>query len=240
MKLSRNSTTEKLLFKKFREHLSRTPRTGVHVSDLIDPLLAYWKRKLPKPLTDDECLYFLDGISHHTMIEAAVGTQEHSLLDEETGVTYSPDLYEMVAEIKTTRRDKIPTSEEEAKRAFPSYIKQCRMYAALMCVTLYKLVVNFYAVAIVEKFYTRKRPALRVYDLMFTESELKRERKKIASLSETFRNALTSSDPSALPLCTAWKCYEILNGKKQGRCPWWDDCQPKGRYGDVEQLDEDF
>jgi hypothetical protein len=241
MVIVRDKQTEQLLFAKFREHLGRHERTGVHVSDLLNPLIAYWKRKKPLPLTDDECLYFLGGIAHHTMVEAALDTKEQSFLDEESGVTYSPDLYELRGEIKTTRSEKIPESEEEAKRKFADYIKQCRMYATLMGVNTYKLIINYHAVTErVSQFYTSRKPRMRVYTLTFTANELLKERARINSLSESFRQALVTDNLSSLPLCAAWKCYEVVEGKKIGKCQWWEDCKPKGRYdnGTENNLDD--
>lgn len=234
MRLTRNRDTEQSLFEKFRAHLTRDPRTGVHVSDLISPLLTYWKRTKPLPLTEDECLYFLGGIAHHAMVEAAVeGGLEKSFVDEETGVTYSPDLNSINGEIKTTRSDKVPSSEAEAKRKFAEYIKQCRMYAALKRVSMWTLIVNYHSVAEqVSQYYTAKRPKLRAYDLTFTGKELQRERQQILALSTELTRALVEQDPSRLPLCAAWKCYELIDGKKVGKCRWWEECQPEGRYAD--------
>lgn len=235
MKLSRSKKTETALFHKFREYLDRSLRTGVHVSDLMSPLLTYWKRKAPKSLTDDECLYFLAGQAHHYFLVAAVtgveGTQEESLYDAETGITYSPDLLQMRGEFKTTRAQRIPQSEEEVKRKFAEYIKQCRAYAALARSNTWKLIVYFLSVPDTSNArYTRNRVYLRAYELTFTDTELAKERRRLKELSAALTSALTADSPDALPLCAAWKCYESVDGQKVGKCQWWNDCKPAGRH----------
>ena len=238
MRLTRNRQTEALLFDKFRAYLARSPRgKEVHVSDLVSPLLSYWKRIKPKPLSEKECLYFLSGIAHHTIIEAAIqGTAEESITDEETGIVYSPDLAEWKGEIKTTRRSKIPLTEEEAKRVFVDYLKQCKMYMVLTKSLTWMLIPFFYSVEKPQRFYISKEPDIRVYDVTLTEAELKKEKAKLVKIKTLFEQAMINNDPSALPLCTAWKCYELVNGKKIGKCPWWDDCKPKGRYTNEQFL----
>lgn len=236
MKLTRSKKTETFLFKKFRVYLARDTREGVHVSDLISPRLAYWKRKNPLPLTEDECLYFLAGIAHHTMVVAAVtgvvGSEEEKKMDEETGILYSPDLFTMKGEFKTTRSPKVPQSEEEAKRKYAHYVKQCRAYAALMRSVTWKLIVFFFAIPQQMANYVRQKPMLRAYELLFTEAELTRERKHLAEISTLFRAALAENTDKALPLCPMWMCMEMVDGKKVGKCPWWNECKPEGRHPD--------
>lgn len=233
MQLTRDEALESALFEKFRAYLGRSPRGDeVHVSDLLSPLLAYWKRVKPLPLTEDECLYFLSGIAHHTMLEAAIqGTPEESFTDEETGIVYSPDLAEWKGEIKTTRRAKIPETEARAKVAFADYIKQCKMYMVLTWSLVWKIIPFFYSVEEhVSFYYVKKKPRIRAYTLTLTEKELTREKTKLIKLSTDFSQALRDRDPSKLPLCKSLYCYEIVNGKKTGKCLYWDECLPKGRH----------
>lgn len=227
------------MFQKFREHLS-TPRTGTHVSDLMAPLLSYWKQKTPLPLSEDEVLYFLGGIAHHTMLVAAMtgisGSEEKSFIDEATGITYSPDLAALKGEFKTTRAETIPRNEEEAKRKFGEYIRQCRAYATLLDTTTYTLIVFYFAVADTQHatdHYTPKKPHLRAYTLTFSRAELDRERVRLSALSTQLRQAIVTDDPSELPLCQSWRCYTTEGGVKVGKCPYWDMCKPRGRYEPV-------
>lgn len=175
------------------------------------------------------------------MLVAAVAgindSQEASLVDEATGIMYSPDLVALQGEFKTTRAETIPRTEEEAKRKFSEYIRQCRLYAALMGTTTYKLIVFYFAV--IDKtidMYVSKKPRLRAYELTFTLPELERERKRAAEMSVALQHALDTDDTSALPLCQSWKCYTSEGGVKIARCLYWDDCKPKGRYTPIEST----
>lgn len=186
-------------------------------------------------------MYFLGGIAHHGMIEAAVeGTEEVSYTDEETGVVFSPDLRTLKGEIKTTRKSKIPDSEDACKRSYAEYIKQCKMYTALMRLTEWKLIPFFYSVEKwISDFYTERKPALRAYTITWTETEMERERTRIKKLSTDLRHALDTDNPAKLPLCVAWKCYDAVNGKKVGKCIYWDECKPEGRHPSTVVTEED-
>jgi hypothetical protein len=245
MTIKRVKRLETQLLSKFRQYLSKQPRTGIHVSDLTSPLLAYWKRKKPLPPTKEEILYWLGGQAHHTLLVAAVtgveDSQEQSQLDAATGVTFSPDLLKLKGEFKTTRAVSIPQSEADAKRRYAEYVKQCRMYAALLKTTVFKLIIYFFAVEEkVSDFYTSRKPDFRAYALEFTEQELEKERQHVTVVSQALALALATDNPSPLPLCMAWKCYSIEKGKKVGKCPYWEDCKPPGRYTDVTTVTESF
>lgn len=167
------------------------------------------------------------------MIEAAVqGTAEESFTDPDTGVIYSPDLAAWKGEIKTTRKATIPDTEEQCKRSYAEYIKQCKMYMVLTKSLVWKLIPYFHSVEKKQQFYTERKPKLRVYDLTLTQAELDRETKKLTQLSAAFGQALADDDPSRLPLCVMWKCVTTENGVKTPKCPWFDDCKPKDRHPD--------
>src|SRR3989304_7993587 len=50
MKIFRNLEHEAKYMNKLREYLGQSPREGVHVSDLINPRKAFFKRVSPLPL----------------------------------------------------------------------------------------------------------------------------------------------------------------------------------------------
>ena len=73
MDLTRNQANEKWIVERVKTYLNKQPRgDGVHVSDLVHPRKAYWKKIDPRPMTDDEAGYFVAGRGHHEVIEAII------------------------------------------------------------------------------------------------------------------------------------------------------------------------
>ena len=122
----RHSAVESWLYDAVRGYLTRTPRTGIHVSDLLLPRKAYWARVDPKPPSRREVLYFIAGRGHEEVLVALAGLKTHHKVRGEwsgpeddpyppgEGIRYEMDvLYEgeghppIPFEIKTTRRPKV-------------------------------------------------------------------------------------------------------------------------------------
>lgn len=66
------------------EKQERERGSAVHVSDLIFPRRTWLSRNHPKPLTDEDLLYFTAGRAHHEIIEKMVSKDEL----REINVTY--------------------------------------------------------------------------------------------------------------------------------------------------------
>lgn len=228
------------LYQKLSDALEAEVRTGVHVSDLLQPLKAYWSKVDPRPPSRDEVGYWLAGKAHHFfLVQALTGiddSQEASLVDPVSGIHYSPDLVELKGEFKTTRWAIMPTTAKAVEKVVSSYVPQCRAYAALMHSLEWNLYM-FYLTALDLKT-KRKIPRLKVYTLVFTEGELEDERVELAGRAASLENAVLTANPESLPLCSPFICYRMKgNGRGhkktiEGVCKWWDVCKPKGRYPD--------
>ena len=57
MRITRNPDKEKVILSALRESFDEA-RTGVHLSDLLKPRQAAFRRLMPLPLTESEILYF--------------------------------------------------------------------------------------------------------------------------------------------------------------------------------------
>jgi len=231
------------LYRKLGASIEAEQRTGIHVSDLLQPRKAYWAKTMPLPPTEAEIGYWLAGKAHHFfLVQALTGvsdTQEASLVDLATGVHYSPDLVALKGEFKTTRWGMLPTTLQAVTRATEGYIAQCRAYAALMRTCEWNLYV-FYLMALDLKI-DSKPPRLKVYTLLFEEEDLALERNTLAYKKHKLEAALDIHDPLELPLCSEFMCYRMVGhgrGRKktiEGVCKWWNVCKPEGRYIDNEQ-----
>lgn len=242
MKLTPNKEIEEELYTQLSASLQEEEREGIHVSDLSMPLKAYWGKKLNLPPTRDEIGYWLTGRGHHYfLVKALTGiedSEEASLVHGELGIHFSPDLLKLRGEFKTTRWTSLPKNEKEAKRVFESYIPQCRAYAILTGVTLWRLYVLFIVPIDLET--GRKIPRLKVYDLEFSKADITKGLTQLTKTKEEFTQALESDDPSALKLCPEFACFirrkvRLPGAKRRTEiiiptCKYWDHCKPKGRY----------
>jgi hypothetical protein len=145
----RHTAVEDWLYDACRAYLTKTPRTGIHVSDLLLLRKAYWQRVEPKPPSRREILYFMAGRGHEEVVVALSGLGAHRKargewlgpIDEPypegDGIRYEMDvLYEgedhpaIPFEIKTNRRAKVI----DAKTVLDDYalaVDQLGMYCAI-------------------------------------------------------------------------------------------------------------
>src|SRR5574341_374313 len=72
--------------KKWLEQEERDPR--IHVSDLLNPRMAYWKRKAPKELSDRLAVMFLVGKVLHAFVLSAVEGKKGTDWSTDTGQEY--------------------------------------------------------------------------------------------------------------------------------------------------------
>lgn len=240
MTIEPNDELELRITAKVAECMAKNPQrdaANIHASDLIYLRKAYWQRQAPKPATPSEVGFWLAGLGHHYwMVYSQYGiddTQEESLKHEGLGILYSPDLNSDRGEFKTSRYWKLPDGSLEASDAFRYYERQCRIYAVAEGVDYWNLVVLF---LFPPNAYQQKQPVLKAYTYRFSKTELVAERKQIKKDVADLKAALSSSDPSTLPLCSEGVCFKMVGQgrgkpkKKVPMCKWWEECKPDGRY----------
>lgn len=224
MKIERCLAKEKWVVNKIREWLNKQPRSeGWHVSDLLYPRKAYWKRTDPQPMTDTEALYFVAGQGHHFIIESIIeGSKKTGKADagshEWRGIHYSPDIRTPhPLEIKTSRSKYGPKVESERSylREYEHYLKQLGSYMAIDEDDVGGLLV-FYLNKEQPDGY-RSLPELRWYDVKLEPGELGKTQAELLSTVKALAKALKTKKPRTLPLCPAWMCRN---------CSWLDKCKP--------------
>jgi len=233
MKITRQAKYERWLLDKVKTWLQAQPRNpGIHVSDLLYPRKAYWKRIDPKPMTDAEAGYFIAGQGHHFILEAVIeGSKKVGKADagshEWEGIYYSPDIRTPhPQEIKTTRSRTGPNTETERgyRAKYEHYLEQLKAYMAIENDPKGSLVV-FYLNMEVGDGTKRTTPTFRWYDVTLTPAELGETRDKLLDTKKLIEHAVKRKDPKNLPVCPEWMGFN---------CPWRDKCGccSKGRKGD--------
>ncbi len=209
----------------------QTRRAGIHASDLLMPMQAYWKRKVPsgEGLSEREVGLFLVGkvlhafVEHEGLTQPNLGhTDEGSKFEPELGLWYSPDklMGGKVIEVKTSRSFKEPTGIDDLDH----YIQQVLIYLACEKVTegeIWVLYVNLRDAA------GRTSPAFRVFKVSLSPNHLPGLRRRVADAVRDLHVSLSTDDPKDLPLCPEWIC-------KPEYCPYFNEpCRPVGRYGNI-------
>jgi hypothetical protein len=226
-KVVRSKSAEAMLAGKAREWIeggSRTP--GLHASDLLDARMAYWQRKVEKPLSDKLINIFLVGKVLHSFVLGAVDgkvditvTDDGSMHSEELGIDFSPDalIEGMVRELKTSRSYYEPRDVKDLEL----YLEQLLVYMVATGTTTSQLWVLYINL---KDENGRTCPAFRCFDFSISDHDLAKTKDYLVATAASLQTALDRNDPSGLPLCRRFKCGE-------GNCQWWEDCRPDGRYG---------
>ena len=237
MRITWNQELEDKLVQDVYAFMQRDQRTGVHASDLETPRKAYWQQVHPLPGTPREIGYWLTGRGHHYYLVLALtgkpDSDSGSNYSEELGLHYSPDL--PLGEFKTTRSPREPLNEDDAKRSFEWYRKQCCTYAVASNVDHWNLYV-LYICPKSQDFKETLGPFPRVYTFEWTPEELAEHKAWIISTRTAIESALAAKDHTALPLCDEKKCITWV-GQGVGKpripvadCKWFDKCKPEGRH----------
>lgn len=229
LNIVRDFEAEQELLDKSRKFLTREERTGVHMSDLIDPRLAYFKRINPAPLPDRLINTFIVGQLAHAIILAIKGDEQeyNALADQGTrlfqDIKYSPDFMdynECPDEIKTTRSFYLPKAPYlPDDSTYHMYFEQLLGYMACEDKTEGRLTV-LYLNSKDDK--GKTAPSFYIWKITTTPKILERYREILLRTKEVLEKALETKDHTILPNCRAWKCRE---------CEYWNNCQPEGRYG---------
>jgi len=227
MKVTRSKEMEAWALKKIKEHLQARPRSdkGWHVSDLLYARKTFWRKIDPRPMTDEEALYFVAGHGHHNILEACLGkrdAKERSDAGEfqKYGIFFSPDMRmkNFTLEIKTSRARKIAADVREPIDVYDGYLKQENSYQALMKQDRGALLVLFLnAVKDEVKESWKTRPQLRCYKILMDAKERKKHLTWLFSTAKSLTEAVKKKTCSKLPLCPIWLCKD---------CVWFKGCKP--------------
>jgi hypothetical protein len=195
---------------KIRETWGMDVREGLHLTDLLSPRQAYWKRKHPLPPTDDEIMYFLTGRGHEGEFLKAVGYR-HAPTKEWKGIKYSIDYFiEKITELKTRRRGMAAVGEEAD--VYSHYLKQLRSYAAVE----WQLLAELHVWSLLEKQEDNStKPEFAVYEVEFTDEELVETGRSLLETKELLESCLESGVHTPLPVCEEWMCGKVSRTMKE-------------------------
>ena len=217
--VERNEAAEARLVAEARAYVEKGARPkGVHATDILDPLRAYWQHLAPKPLTDREVMLFFPGKMLHALVLGGE-SDEGGRDSEKFGLWWSPDKTEggEIRELKTVRNFEEPKAVGDLRL----HLEQLLVYMSASGTTaaqLWVLLLNLRDKS------GRTAPAFRVYDVSISRKELDELTDVVTAYSRLLSDAVEKRSPGRLPLCRPWKC-----GARN--CAWYGQCQPEGRYG---------
>jgi len=188
-----------------RERLQAEERSGIHVSDLVFPRKSWFTKHYPKPLLDEECLYFIAGRAHHEVVENLIASEEmREVKMEWNGIVGTVDCIEgdgYPVEFKTTRAVSPYTPETVPNH----YILQLGMYVAMLNQGKNSgtgILVVLYLSQLERKFSGRRRsvPKLSAYPIHYADLDSLR--------GEMVLRKLMLEGPEAPPMntCEPWLC----------------------------------
>lgn len=225
-----NQGEEQRLLNVSRVWLEKETRsTGIHVSDLLDPLYAWHQKKAKEKdarLTDREVTTFLVGkVLHAFIISAAKGmkgtdwaSDEGSQHSKDLNLEYSIDYVDgkVPTEIKTSRSYYAPKGIKD----LAMYLEQELCYMIAEKIRKGKLWILYLNL---KDNQNRTCPEFRAYDVSITKNAALAYEKQMKSVHAKLTSALKKNTPVGLELCRRWKCGERM-------CKYWNTCKPKGRY----------
>jgi hypothetical protein len=228
LEINRSEKSEQVLLDRCREWLTQDERKpGLHASDLLDPRMAYFKRKYPIELPDRLVNMFIVGKFGHIIVLSAVDKVEGISLASDEGSEWSEDLQIWYSadktingvprELKTTRS----FFEARTHKDLAMYCEQLLIYMVARKSLVGQLWVLYMNLKDEEG---KTAPAWRVFTIKVTKEDLEAYRQQLKKTAASLTEALEEDDPSELPLCRKFKC-----GKKN--CDYWEQCMPEGRYG---------
>lgn len=185
-----------------RASMDKEGRQGIHLSDLLHPKRACWQKVEPKPLTNDEILYFLQGRSH----EAAflhVSALKHGEQREHLDILYTPDIFQgFPCESKTRRA--FPAEEGREAEVYDLYLRQVKGYCALSDIDMGWL--HVWTVAEKVDASHKTKPGLHCYEVRFDREELREYLKDLVTTKVILERAIDQRTPHILPDCETWMC----------------------------------
>lgn len=236
MKTTRDGEEEQRFYDGLAAYMQQTERVRqdkiYHVSDLLTPRQAYFKRVDPLPLTRAQLGYFLAGQAHHLIAEIILkrtdgkGEEKITLEISDHQIIGTQDVFrDLPIEFKTSRKWTI--DPEPAQH----YTDQLLMYCAMNGVLEGKIVVFYLAPGRKADGSTSTVPELACWHVQFEQEEVDRAKLYLGCAAVDLTSALLSSDHSLLPLCEEWMCgSRNRKGEVKINCGWYEKCQPQGRY----------
>ncbi len=211
MEIAKSNKVKNFVIDKLRQSFSED-RKGIHLTDLMYPMKAYWRFINPLLPSEVETLYFIAGKAHETELLERIELC-HSPDYEKHGIYFSPDTESIVNingeemfipwEIKTMRRGRVV--EDNIAEEFGNYIEQLKGYCALLDKNVGILCI-FYLVKKIDNF--RTRPDIDIYIVTFTDEELKEHLDKLLTIRNDLMIAIDSKNREGLAYCPEWMCVD--------------------------------
>lgn len=227
LQIERDYDEEKDLLAASRAYLEKDERTGIHMSDIMDSRLAFFKWLHAGPIPDRLINMFLVGQALHAVLLCVKGGTDDYTRPPDGGtkhfqeIQYSPDFLNVKGEpdeIKTTRSFYLPkVAYLPDDKTYHMYLEQLVGYMAAEDKQIGRLTLLY----INHKDEFRTAPAIFVFKVTCTPEQLAAMRKVITIASNKLSKAKETKDFSLLDLCRSWKCKD---------CEYWDECKPPGRY----------
>jgi len=215
--IKRNITVEDFITKSIQDKLISKPRTGLHLSDLLNPKQSYWQKKKPIPPLKKEIVYWLSGKAHESIF-LNVSNFNRGHTEEWNGIYFSPDAYLLIdnkvslpipiddlVEMKTMRRGFKVKEGEEAEK-YKGYLKQLRYYCAIKDKMDGGLFTWY--LTMMDENRRNSEPDYFYYTVTFTEPELRESRQEIMDMKKLYTEALERDYPDILPDCEVYFCYK--------------------------------
>jgi hypothetical protein len=228
-KVARNKASEAELQDKARTWIEGDERApGLHASDMLDEMMAYWQRVSPKELPDKLINLFLVGKVLHAFVLGSVSgsvdigaSDAGSSTSDELGISYSPDavIDGIVRELKTSRA----LFEPRDLKDIDTYLEQLLVY--MVATNTCESQLWIFYINLKNPDTGRTDPTFRCYDFSISADDLAKTRTHILDVRARLERALENRDPRGLTLCREFKC-----GAKN--CQWYAECKPVGRFGD--------
>jgi CRISPR/Cas system-associated exonuclease Cas4 (RecB family) len=188
VRVEEDSVLKRLFLEKLREHYS-SHKDGFFVTDFVYCLRkSFWRRVRPKPFSEQQLGYFIDGSRRHESLQFLSGLQcEVSF--EKHGVRGRLDMLDAEPiEFKSTR--------SRSGGAIPlHYLKQCAYY----CVLTGKSTCTLITQHIIEG-------RLSFQKLTFSAEELLAYERELCEGRRLLEEALAKQDCSCLPPGEPWQC----------------------------------
>jgi hypothetical protein len=219
MAIYRDYNLEKEIIELIQKNWETNIRTEIHLSDLLAPKKAYFQRKIPKPPTIEEILYFLSGNAIEKEL-LSVMKLKHGKAKTKDGISYSVDTrMPEITEIKS-RRWNLPDPGKE-EEGFEHYLSQLSGYLSLDN----KRSGNLLVVSLAEKVddSRKTKPVLACYKVKYKKDELENIKEYLVLLKDELNAALEDNNIDHLPNCPSWMCEKEL--KTMVKPPYCKTCE---------------
>jgi hypothetical protein len=242
--LTRVPDIEVKLYDALRESFMKNERTGLHLTDLLNPRQKYWRMLDPQPITDAQIGFFTGGLGHEDAITRLLADDFEETPEEvHYGIHCRPDYVAKsdrivpkgeFLELKT-RRSNLPKSDADAndpKRGLTTYRDQIRSYMALKHRTSMYLVVLSLTEGKTRDPLSTSAPVFAVYREDMTEQELAEKRDHLIGMKILLESP---AGVQQMPLCWEFLCGKwnkalVRDGGAWSyipKCPWYDKCRPQ-------------